>query len=268
MTTTLNEAYSQFVTERKANPKVKEGYQDLGKFVNHFGRERDINEIAPSEIADYAQHIGRTANEPAKRLASVKLFLAYLKKQELIEASLATHLRIPRARASASKRAAAASQAEGTVLSQEGYDMLTGQLDALKIERVSVVEDIKRAMEDKDFRENAPLDAAKERQGFVESKIKELENSLKGAKIMSEVRGQSSKNRKVSIGSKVTVRDLASGKKSTFSLVDIREADLTLGKLSTISPVGQALMDSLVGDEVSVSVPRGTVEYKVERISR
>ena len=50
--------------------------------------------------------------------------------------------------------------------------------------------------------------------------------------------------------------------------VDIREADLALGKLSTSSPVGQALMDSLVGDEVSVAVPRGTVAYKVERIAR
>ena len=266
MSTTLNEAYSQFVTERKASAKQKEGYQDLGKFVNHFGKDRDINEILPSEIANYAQHIGRTATDPAKRLSTVKLFLTYLKKQELIEGSLATHLRIPRTRVSASKRAAAA-QEEGTVLSQEGFDMLTSELDALKIERVSVVEDIKRAMEDGDFRENSPLDAAKERQGFVESKIKELESSLRGATIMSASKG-SNKDRRVSIGSKVTVRNLGTGKKSTYSLVDIREADLALGKLSTSSPVGQALMDSLVGDEVSVAVPRGTVAYKVERIAR
>tara|TARA_A100001037_G_scaffold304601_1_gene341899 strand:- start:25058 stop:25861 length:804 start_codon:yes stop_codon:yes gene_type:complete len=267
LTTTLNEAYSQFVTERKASAKQKEGYQDLGKFINHFGKDRNVTEILPSEIADYAQHIGRTVTEPAKRLSAVKLFLTYLKKQELIESSLATHLRIPRTRASASKRAAAA-QEEGTVLSQEGYDMLTEQLDALKIERVSVVEDIKRAMEDGDFRENSPLDAAKERQGFVESKIKELESSLKGARIMSQNKGQSSKDRRVAIGSKVTVRDLGSGKKMTYTLVDIREADLALGKLSTSSPVGQALMDALVGDEVAVAVPRGTASYKVERIGR
>ena len=76
--TTLNEVYSQFVTERKATAKQKEGYQDLGKFVNYFGKDRNINEILPSEIADYAQHIGRTATDPAKRLATVKLFLSLI----------------------------------------------------------------------------------------------------------------------------------------------------------------------------------------------
>ena len=195
--------------ERLCNDIIKYGlkHQETLAVTGGFGKDRDINEILPSEIANYAQHIGRTATDPAKRLSTVKLFLTYLKKQELIEGSLATHLRIPRTRASASKRAAAA-QEEGTVLSQEGFDMLTSELDALKNERVSVVEDIKRAMEDGDFRENSPLDAAKERQGFVESKIKELESSLRGATIMSASKG-SSKDRRVSIGSKVTVRDLS-----------------------------------------------------------
>jgi transcription elongation factor GreA len=261
MAASLNEAYVRFVSERKTGNKSTEGYQDLGKFVNYFGKDRDVSEILPSEVAEYAQYIGRTVSDPAKRLASVKLFLVYMRKEEIIETSLATHLRIPRTRASASKRAAA--QAEGTALSEEGFKMLNDQLAALKGERVSVVADIKRAMEDKDFRENAPLDAAKERQGFVESRIRELESSLNGATILS---GKGQKSRKVSIGSKVTVRDLGTGKKATFSLVDVREADLSLGKLSTVSPVGHALMDTLVGDEISVSVPRGNISYKIEKI--
>ena len=59
-------------------------------------------------------------------------------------------------------------------------------MNALKIERVSVVEDIKRAMADKDFRENAPLDAAKDQQGIVELRIRELEASINNAQILPE----------------------------------------------------------------------------------
>ena len=73
MAASLNEAYVRFVSERKTGNKSTEGYQDLGKFVNYFGKDRDVSEILPSEVAEYAQYIGRTVSDPAKRLASVKL---------------------------------------------------------------------------------------------------------------------------------------------------------------------------------------------------
>ncbi len=122
----------------------------------------------------------------------------------------------------------------------------------------------KRAMADKDFRENAPLDAAKEQQGIIEGRIQELESMLARTEILSAKPRK--KQLKVAMGTKVTLKELGSGRKILYTLVDMREADVAAGKISTQSPVGQALLERSVGEEVEVTVPKGTVRYKVERI--
>ena len=127
--------------------------------------DRAVEQLSPSEVADYAHHIGLGGADSAQRLGPVKLFLTYLKQEGWTETSLASHLRVPRGRRLAGGGSSGDNSSGGTQLSQAGYDRLVSQLDVLKDERVSIVADIKRAMEDKDFRENAPLDAAKERQG-------------------------------------------------------------------------------------------------------
>ena len=68
------------------------------------------------------------------------------------------------------------------------------------------------------------------------------------------------------MGTSITLRDVASGKQIVYTLVDVREADVASGKISTRSPVGQALLDRRVGEEVTINVPRGTLRYKVEKI--
>ena len=143
---------------------------------------------------------------------------------------------------------------------------MVAQMVLLKEERTSVVEDIRHAMADKDFRENAPLDAAKERQGFVELRIRELEAALLNAQILGK--GRAVPQQRSVLGAKVTLRDVDSGKKLVYVLVDVREADVSSGKISTSSPVGQALLDRAVGDEVKINIPKGTLHYLVERISR
>ena len=149
-------------------------------------------------------------------------------------------------------------------LTREGYDELVARLNALKGERVQIVEDIGRAMADKDFRENAPLDAAKERQGFTESMIRNLEHTLSKAVIRDST---SSKRQKfVAIGTKVTLKNLGRSEKATFTLVHPSEANLSEGKLSSESPVGKALLNRQKGDEVEVIIPKGTIRYKLERI--
>ena len=149
-------------------------------------------------------------------------------------------------------------------MSKEGFEKLQVEVESLKGERGKVLEDIKRAMADKDFRENAPLDAAKERQGIIESRIRELEQSLASAEILSSTPPRN--QQKVVVGTKVTLKNLESGKKILYTLVDMREADVSSGKISTQSPVGQALLERCVGDKVEVSVPKGTVNYLVEKI--
>jgi len=267
----ISEALTYFVAAKKSAKTAQQSHQELGRFVAWVGRERKVSELSPSEVAEYAQQIGLGGSESVHRLSPVKVFLAYWKDQGWIENGLASHLRVPRTRrttaaaTNTTSRTNGRSTFTGSQLSQEGYDRLVTQLDDLKDQRALVLEDIKRAMADKDFRENAPLDAAKDQQGIVELRIRELEASINNAQILPE--GASSKVARSSVGAKVTLKDTNSGKTLAYTLVDVREADVSEGKISTTSPVGQALLDRMVGEEVTINVPKGTLRYLVQRIT-
>ena len=273
MTTILNpcfsEALTSFVAAKKEGKKALEGYQELSRFIAWCGKERRVIELSPSEVADYAQSVGISGSEPSQRLTPVKEFLGFLKDEGWIQTGLASHLRVPRTRrASGGRKGAVQSAAnEASYMSKEGYQRLVVQLEGLKEERVSVVEDIKRAMSDKDFRENAPLDAAKERQGIIESRIRDLEAGLADTQILTKDTSAAARQ-KAKVGSKVSLKDLASGKNVTYTLVDAREADASSGRISTVSPVGQALLERAAGDEVTINVPKGTLRYTVQKIER
>ena len=265
----LTEALTKFVTVKKDSKKAIENQQELGRFVAWCGRSRTVVEVSPAEVAEYAHQIGRGGAESALRLSPVKSFLAFWKQEGWIETSLAAHLRISRSRRGASGATKGSNTSNGksdpgSQLSQEGYDKLVAQVEALKGERVGVVADIKRAMEDKDFRENAPLDAAKERQGIIESRIRELESGLATAEILSKK--PSAPRKRTAVGTKVRLKDLDSGKKVTYTLVDVREANADTGRISTTSPVGKGLLDKEVGDEVYIDVPKGKLHYAIEGV--
>ena len=260
----FTEALSQFMIAKKNGKKSTEGHQEIGRFIAWFGRERRVSELSPAQVAEYAQHVGLAGSESTQKLSPVKGFLGYLKDEGWVETGLASHLRVPRSRRTASGRGSAASNSSAAQLSKEGFERLQEQVESLKGERVGVLEDIKRAMADKDFRENAPLDAAKQRQGIIEGRIRELEASLASAEILSDKPRKDQK--RVAVGTKVTLKDLGSGRKILYTLVDMREADVASGKISTQSPVGQALLEKSVGEEVVVAVPKGTVRYMVEKI--
>ena len=261
----LSEALTRFGSSKKGRAKVAEGHQELGRFVAWCGRDRHVCDLSPAEVADYAQYIGQRGSDSTQKLNPVKAFLGFLKDEGWVQTGLAAHLRIPRTRRAGNRRNSGSAASEGTHLSQEGYDRLVNQLEALKGERVTVTEDIRTAMADKDFRENAPLDAAKERQGFVEARIRELEAGLATAQILGP--GSVVARQRSALGTSVTLKDVTSGREIVYTLVDVREADAASGKISTKSPVGQALLDRAVGDEVTIVVPRGTVSYLVEKIN-
>ncbi len=263
---TLSEALNQFVTAQKNGKKGVEGQQELNRFVAWCGKVRPVSRLSPSEVADYALYAGLGGPDSTRRLAPVKAFLSYLKEEGWTETGLASHLRIPRGRRPAGSGPSSRTAAKnGQQLSKATHEKLTAQLDSFKEERGKVVEDIKRAMADKDFRENAPLDAAKERQGFIEAKIRELESDLSNAQIVSGNRPVLPQQR-VSVGSRVTLEDMSTGKKVVYTLVDVREADVSSGKISTTSPVGLALLSRSVGDEVPVTVPKGNLRYIIKSI--
>jgi transcription elongation factor GreA len=147
-------------------------------------------------------------------------------------------------------------------MTAEGYAALQQELEALKAQRPLIAEEIRRAALDKDFRENAPLQAAREKQSHLETRIRELESMLRRAVIVDD-RGD---GQRVQLGSTVEVRNLNTGATARYTIVGPAEADAKAGKISSASPVGRALLDRREGDEVEVEVPAGPLRLRIERI--
>ena len=114
-------------------------------------------------------------------------------------------------------------------------------------------------MADKDFRENAPLDAARDEQAHLEARIREIEDQLRRAVIIDE----ESKGGLADVGSTVTIRNLESESEQTFQLVSPAEVDAASGKISTESPFGAAVINRGPGDEVTVETPAGLIRVRV-----
>lgn len=261
----LGDALTQYLVQLKEAER-HEAQQELVKFAQWCGWEKDTWLLTPPEIEGYALANGNPTAEGIRRLTRVKAFLSHLDKQKLTNGNLAPHLKLPKARKLTRAQAAkpAPEQAHFTV---EGMQDLQQKLEQLKQERVKVVADIERAMADKDFRENAPLDAAKERQGQIESEIRGIEHTLTRAVVSDGKAGRVvDEARQVRPGRRVTLRDLRNDKTNTYVLVDAREADPVAGKLSLVSPVGKALLGRGVGDEVRVTTPSGTLRFRIENV--
>jgi transcription elongation factor GreA len=151
-----------------------------------------------------------------------------------------------------------------TPITKKGYEALKAELDRLKkVERPKVIEAIAEARSHGDLSENAEYDAAKERQGFIESRISELERKLADARIV-ETAGRTSDT--VVFGATVMLVESESRQRRQYMLVGQDEADLKVGKISVQSPVGKALIGKRAGDFVEVETPARVVEYEVIEI--
>lgn len=145
-------------------------------------------------------------------------------------------------------------------ISVEGYKRLEKELEELKKERPAVIQAIKEAREEGDLRENAGYDAARERQGLLEARISHIESRMIRFEVIDIDTLQSDR---AIFGATVTVEDMETGDQKTFTLLGPDEADHTKGTISIESPVGRALLGKQEGDEVSVQVPKGRVDYEV-----
>ncbi len=259
--TSLGEAATKFLAN--LSPKEREMAQpEVLKFVRWYGWGRSLAEITIPELSNYAEQIALSTAEPLKKLEPIKAFLNYAYKEGLLKTNLAAHLRVkkpPLRSASSSQRL----PSSPVSLTPEGYAKLEAELEALKKERPRIAEELRRAAADKDFRENAPLEAAREYQRQVEARIKAIEEILKIAIIAEE---KPTSATKATIGSIVVLQDLSSGEKVRYTLVSPTEAKPAAGKISTSSPIGKALIGREVGDTIEVSVPAGTLQYKIESI--
>jgi transcription elongation factor GreA len=146
----------------------------------------------------------------------------------------------------------------------ETFERLKEELQHMKgVDRPAASSAIAEAREKGDLKENAEYDAAKEAQGMLEAKIKQLEGVLANARILDESNIDTSK---VSILTKVTLTNMNTKKQVTYKIVSENEADLKLGKISVTSPIGKSLLGKVIGDVVDVIVPAGVLKFKVEKI--
>jgi len=143
----------------------------------------------------------------------------------------------------------------------EGYQRLQEELKHLtRVERPKVVKDIEIARGHGDLSENAEYDAAKDRQGFVEGRIRELNDKIARAQVINPAELN---EEKVVFGAKVTLFDVDSGNEVTYQIVGEDEADIKESKISVTSPVGKALIGHRLDDEVRIQVPSGIKVYEV-----
>lgn len=150
-------------------------------------------------------------------------------------------------------------------LSKKGYEDLKNELNKLKaVDRPHVINQIAEARDKGDLSENAEYDAAKEAQGLLEARISKLEIDLSNSRIIDESKLD---NSKVSLLSKVTIKNIANNSEMTYAVVSESEADLADKKISASSPIGKGLMGKVVNDVVDISVPNGTIKFKILNIS-
>ncbi len=152
------------------------------------------------------------------------------------------------------------------VLTYEGLEKLEKELEYLKtVSRKDVAAKIKQALAFGDLSENSEYDEAKNEQAQIESRIVQLENMLKNAKVIDDDEVSTDM---VSLGSKVKVLDIEFNEEIQYVLVGSTEANPTEFKISDESPVGKALIGQKVGDEVEATVPMGVIKFKILEISK
>lgn len=150
-------------------------------------------------------------------------------------------------------------------VTQETFEKMKADLHHMKsVDRPAASKAIGEAREKGDLKENAEYDSAKEAQGMLEAKIKQLEGIIATSKIVDTNTIDTSR---VSILTRVTITNLATKKTVTYQIVGEQEADLKAGKISASSPIGKGLMGKLKGEIAEVQAPNGILKFKVEGIT-
>lgn len=147
-------------------------------------------------------------------------------------------------------------------LTVAGAEKLRAELHRLKtVDRPNVIAAIAEARSHGDLSENAEYDAAKERQGFIEGRIMEVEGKLGSAQII-DPKLLDADGRCV-FGATVDLEDMESGQQVTYQIVGEDEADIKEGKISVVSPIARALIGKYAGDVAEVKAPGGIREYEI-----
>lgn len=152
---------------------------------------------------------------------------------------------------------------EKVYLTPEGRETIERELRKLtEVDRPDIAQKLKEAVAQGDLKENADYHDAKERQGFIEGRIAELEMTLRKAVIIEK----GEKSDIVQIGDTVTIREVGEEEDEVWKIVGAAEANPSEGKISNESPIGQALLGKKKGSTVKVETPGGEIKFKIRKI--
>lgn len=259
---TLGEATAKFLLQLPAEARTK-GQSEITRFVRWVGGNRPMQSLSAHEISGYMDALGSTVKDLDKKVDPIKAFFAYAKKQGYSSTNLGTSLRVPKSASRSTRKGQPVLQVEMVRLTTEGYQQTVTELAALKAERPVIAETLRQAMADKDFRENAPLDAARDYQAHVEARIRELEGLLKRAELLPSDGPFAAR---IQLGSTVDLFDLSAATEFRLTLVHSHEANFSLSKVSSSSPLGKALLEHVAGEEVEVVAPAGILKYRIQAV--
>ncbi len=154
---------------------------------------------------------------------------------------------------------------ETLYVTKEGLDKMKADLVSMNEERMKIAATIEHARELGDLKENAEYHAAKEAQAHLHARIRDIEDKIARSEVLDDI---DIDHDKAYVGSTVLVLNKKTKKEMSFQLVSPVEADMATGKISTKSPVGQALLGKSKGDVVTAALPAGDLKFEILEISR
>jgi transcription elongation factor GreA len=241
--------------------RARDDRDEVERFIEWFGRDRQLGELTGDDVSRYGQQERDRLPEEAElvSLEPVRAFLAHSARLAFLDEDLVPFLGFPGAAARRTSSDQSVVGGDAYFVTIEGLASLERELEEMKAQRPVIAEALRTAMADKDFRENAPLDAARDEQAKLEAHIRQIEHQLRHAVIIDA----DPKAGRANVGSTIRLLNLKGGKEQTFHLVSPNEVDPSNGKISIESPVGKAVMNRGAGDEVTVDAPSGALEFRL-----
>ena len=256
---TASEALAHFQNSLAVEPeKARDQIPVVERFTAWLGADRVMDALTLDEVSRYLRE--QTDGSHAQ-VEPLRAFLAYASRLAFTDENLVPALQLGPNAGGARGAAGANMELGGSAyhVTLEGLERLEQQLSEEKAKRGGIADELREAMADKDFRENAPLDAARDEQAHLEARIRDLEARLHDAVIIDE----GAKGGRANVGSVVRLLNLAAGSEQSFTLVSPTEVDPANGKISIASPMGGAVANRAPGDEVTVNAPSGPIRFKV-----
>ncbi len=243
--------------------------QAINRFLSHVGPATPIVELNPNGIERFQQIMGDNTTDLESKLRPVKEFLRYCwKEREWCEQNLGNHLKIKRSAGGVRTTGNFThEEAETFEMTAEGLEHLKRELSEAEARMPDLIQAVAAAREDKDIRENAPLEAAREQQERLSSRIDELRYQIDRAVVR-----EAADTGRAQIGSLVTVVVVDSegaeqGQSKEYTLVGTTQANAAERRISVDSPLGRGLLDQQANRVIEIDAPSGRKRFKLVSVA-